>query len=61
MNLLTLNTFVVCLVLPIVSFAAESKKQVSVTVGGSEPNLRQAEEWWSVLTDFWTPVGWKHH
>lgn len=27
----------------------------------AEPNLETAIEWWPDLTDFWTPVGWKHH
>lgn len=26
-----------------------------------EPNLEMAEQWWPDLTDYWTPVGWKHH
>src|SRR6187549_526057 len=26
-----------------------------------EPNLEIASEWWPDLTDYWTPVGWKHH
>ena len=27
----------------------------------AEPNLQLAEQWWPDLTDYWTPVGWKHH
>jgi hypothetical protein len=27
----------------------------------AEPNLKTAEQWWPDLTDYWTPVGWKHH
>lgn len=26
-----------------------------------EPNLEMASQWWPDLTDYWTPVGWKHH
>lgn len=26
-----------------------------------EPNMQMAEQWWPDLTDYWTPVGWKHH
>lgn len=26
-----------------------------------EPNFQIAEQWWPDLTDYWTPVGWKHH
>ncbi len=26
-----------------------------------EPNFQLAEQWWPDLTDYWTPVGWKHH
>jgi hypothetical protein len=26
-----------------------------------EPNFEMAKQWWPELTDFWTPVGWKHH
>ena len=26
-----------------------------------EPNLEMAKQWWPDLTDYWTPVGWKHH
>lgn len=27
----------------------------------AEPDLKAAEGWWPDLTDYWTPVGWKHH
>lgn len=27
----------------------------------AEPNLEMAKQWWPDLTDYWTPVGWKHH
>src|SRR5690606_2432620 len=26
-----------------------------------EPNMEAAQQWWPALTDYWTPVGWKHH
>lgn len=27
----------------------------------AEPDLETAKGWWPDLTDYWTPVGWKHH
>lgn len=51
---LTLKSLMVVCLLVLTDVPAQSGEK-------AEPNLQMAEQWWPNLTDYWTPVGWKHH
>lgn len=48
--------------LPLVALLLTTMANAAAGGGGPvEPNIQAALGWWPDLTDYWTPVGWKHH